>query len=212
MKAYKRKGGRPRRQDAIRTVSGQISRGVEQTEREKRATMNTAITARMKMLDLKYEDAKSQEAGSVLGLLFLDGKLGIVKRINGAKDATQKWEGLSYARYMAGQQFARDYARYYGLTGIQFPSPKAQNLFSVHGYDGDVTASRADAARTATARVMKLEEVLSGLGGQGRSIQSAVKSICLYDIAESRGWPAHMFRLLNQGLDELIVFYGLHVR
>lgn len=210
-KARKRAKGAGRKPlpNMPRTVSGAISRSHQGrqarddyardlTEAEKADTMSVAVEMRQRVHGATTATARRPEWGFVLGRIYLDGKLGDI-------------DGLGKMRLEAGVRYADTLARYHGLTGIPFPSARAQNLFSVHGYDGDTTAERANAARRASDRRMALEGVLLRLP-QGRQIASTVHSVCFLDIDESRSWSAHMIAYLRSGLDALILNEGLRGR
>jgi hypothetical protein len=192
-----------------RTASGAISRSHQGrqarddyardlTEAEKADTMSVAVEMRQRVHGATTATARRPEWGYVLGRIYLDGKLGSL-------------DGLGKVRLEAGTRYADTLARYHGLTGIPFPSARAQNLFSVHGYDGETSAERAKAARRASDRRMELEGVLLRLSS-GRAIASTVHSVCFLDIDESRGWPDHMMAFLRRGLDALILNEGLRGR
>lgn len=159
----------------------------------------TATQARQRVFGISEKDAGSQEAGSVLGRLYLDGKLGPVL----------KQQGTSWLRLEAGRRYGTDMARYYMLTGIPHPSPRAQNILAVRGYDGDEPESKATAARKAANHMMALEMCLGAADTQGRPATSSVKSVCILDEETARGWHESQLRHLVRGLDALAVFYGM---
>lgn len=195
--------------DMPRTPSGAISRSHagrqarddltrELTEAEKADAMSVVIDMRQRVHGASTATAKRPEWGYVLGRIYLDENLGSL-------------DGVGKMRLEAGTRYADALARYHGLTGIPFPSARGQNLFSVHGYDGETSAERAKAARKASDRRMELEGVLLRLPN-GRHIASTVHSVCFLDIDESRGWPPHMLAYLRSGLDALILHEGLRGR
>lgn len=192
------KGGRPRIEGLDRTDEGRIRRTKEQgskrTAETEREAMGTVIEMRQRVHKAPETTAKQPEWGYVLGRIFMDGKLG--------------GGGIAKMRLEAGNRYAQDVSRYYGLTGIPFPSARAQDLFAVQGYAGDPDQSKVDAIRKATAKVMAMEGVLLS-SKAGRNAASTVKNICVMDMDESRGWPEHMFVYLRCGLDSLIMSYGL---
>jgi hypothetical protein len=192
-----------------RTASGAISRSHQGrqarddyardlTEAEKADTMSVAVEMRQRVHGANTATARRPEWGYVLGRIYLDGKLGNL-------------DGLGKVRHDAGTRYADTLARYHGLTGIPFPSARAQNLFSVHGYDGDISECRASAARRASNRRMELEGILLRLP-QGRHVASTVYNVCFMDLDTARDWPPHMMALLRSGLDALILNEGLHGR
>ena len=200
-KAAKRaaRRGRPRLRNVLRTPSGQISRGRAQRELNEGQVMETALRQRIGKYGLDSKNARRQEAGYVLGRIYLDDRLG----------DHSKQSGLSHVRLEAGKRYAEDMARYFGLTGIPFPSTRAQNLFAVSGHDGEDSAARVSATRAATKRMMDLEGCLLACHWQGRHVATTVRNICLIDIDEARGWPEHMMEWLRIGLDALVMFYGI---
>lgn len=159
--------------------------------------MSVAIDMRQRVHGACTATARRPEWGYVLGRIYLDGKLGSM-------------EGIGKMRLEAGTRYADAMARYHGLTGMPLPSARAQNLFSVHGYDGETSAELAKAARRASDRRMEIEGVLLRLPN-GRHVASAVHSVCFLDLDESRGWPDHMMAYLRRGLAELGLHFGLQV-
>jgi len=192
-----------------RTASGAISRSQagkqareslarELTEAEKADTMSVVVETRQRVHGACTATARRPEWGYVLGRIYLDGKLGSM-------------EGIGKMRLEAGIRYADTLARYHGLTGIPLPSARAQNLFSVHGYDGETSAEIAKAARRASDKRMELEGVLLRLPN-GRHVASAVHSICFLDLDEARLWPDHMLAYLRSGMDAIILHEGLRGR
>jgi hypothetical protein len=160
----------------------------------------TATEARQRVFGVSKADAPTIYAGSVLGRLYLDNKLGI-------RDPKEK--GVAEFRRDAGDRYAMDMARYYMLTGIQHPCPKAQNVLAVRGDDGDVSEERAASARKASNRMMSLERCLGAADMQGRPVTSSVKSVCIMDTETARGWHESQLRHLVRGLDALVAYYGI---
>jgi len=138
------------------------------------------------------EQAVDPRRGYALGLMFLDGTI------------TQQ-------QHDAGVRYADDMARYYGLTGLGFPSPRAQNLFAVRGVSGEESGTRVEAAKKAKAKAGKLRELLQKVGNidQGRRVEHAVKEVALLDNIQARKWPAHMHDYIRRGLNALALDYGL---
>src|SRR5690349_4022395 len=98
--------GRPPKEGVERYPSGQI----KHTEREKEARA-VAIEARQRVYfkgkEVSNDMVASQFAGYTLGRMFLDGRITECER-------------------EAGDEYATQMVRYYGLTGISFPSARAQ--------------------------------------------------------------------------------------
>lgn len=184
----KRKGGRPRNYDAERYPGGQIKHDFRKTQTEKQI-MGTVVDMRKRLHGLSEKDAKSSLAGFVLGRMLID------KAINDVE-------------FEAGERYAEDMARYYRLTGIPAPSPRAQSLFSVGGYEGDISAERAAQARAASNRMMELEGVLLRLT-DGPRVKTTVFNVCFMDLENLRDMPSHMFNWLHCGLRALALHYGL---
>lgn len=196
----KAKRGRPKLPATDRQPNGQPSRRKasiqKRNEEYSMDAMATAINRRVReynLVDRKQEgklvtaakQATDPMRGYSLGLLFLDGR--ITKR-----------------QHDAGLKYSEDMARYYGLTGVPFPSPRAQNLFAIRS-DGDDPQSRIEAAKSAKAKMGILRKLLLDTGDidTGRRINSAVTAVAVEDIAESRTWPEHMMLYLRKGLNRL---------
>ena len=208
--AKRRLKGRRPIEGVPRTPEGRISRVGDRSEKAKaEEAVSVAVEARQRVYAIydesggdvmrawDYLTAKRPEAGYVLGRIYLDGNLGK--------------EGIAEQRLEVGNRYAIEMARYHGLTGVPFPSARAQNLFSVHGHDGEVSEERAKAARQAADRMMLLDGDLNLLA-QGRSVKTAVYNVCFMDIEEARMWyrhAPHMHALLITGLDALLWRYGL---
>lgn len=165
--------------------------------------MDVAVAARIRHQDIvafsgkdgrvvsAHEQAVDPRRGYVVGLMFLDHT--ITKRQH---DALVK--------------YAEDMARFYGLTGIQFPSARAQDLFAVRS-DGDDPEGRVLAAQAARHRAKSIQSVLLACGdiNTGRRVEHTVKSVALLDIAESRKWPTHMIAWLRQGANAMAEYYRI---
>lgn len=69
-KLRQRKGGRPRTEGAPREASGKVDRkwAAAKTTDD---VMRTGVTARMRLFGITYEEAKSQEGGTVIGRMLL---------------------------------------------------------------------------------------------------------------------------------------------
>lgn len=198
-KAAKRalKRGRPRLVANMndREPNGQLSRRREASEGR---AMDVAVQTRIRhlgLVDNKVETAERQAVdprrGYVLGLLLLDRK-------------------ITKPQHDAGVRYAEDMARYYGLSGVPFPSVRAQNLFAVRGEAGESDA-RILAAQAARQTMKSLQKALLATGDidTGRRVEHTVKSVCLLDLPESRGWPEHMASWLVRGLNSLAKFYQI---
>lgn len=184
--------GRPRKSHAERHPCGKIkhawsqdNKAREQQETEKEA-IAVAMEARARIHGI--ED-NTPLAGYVLGRLFLD------KRIN---DEQRK----------AGDEFAEAMGRYYRLTGVPFPSARAQSIGGVRGSDGDTTESQATAARRASNTMMHLTGVLLKCK-DGPQVRQTVINVCVMDYENMRTMPDSQLAWLRRGLNELIFDKGL---
>jgi hypothetical protein len=187
----KAKRGRPALPAAVREANGRKSRRksavvlrLVETEKE---VKSVAIANRVKM-GMSSKEADSQEAGSVLGRLYLN-----------------KNNGITKAQYDAGMLMAQDFARYYALTGIPFPSIKAHDIGRVSGRN---ETDNQSAIRAATNRVMLVEKVLGEVDHSGKPITSTTKKVCVLDEADGMHLP-HMVIYLKRGLTALIKLYGI---
>lgn len=184
------KGGRPRIADAIRTDNGRIANRTAEGKRREAENKAVAVSARMRMHDVTKEQANMPENGFALGRLWLAGYLGS--------------GDLAEQRLEAGKRMADDYARYHGLSGIPFPSARAQDLFAVHGYTGEMTEAKANELRKATSRKTAIITRLSMMGHNGRRYLSVAEGVCVADLDGCEN-----MELLNGALDELVLLYGL---
>lgn len=173
--------GRPRKEGAERHPCGKIKQDWSKRESEKEA-MSVAMVARGKIHGLNQNNAL---AGYTLGRIFLDGN-------------------ITQHQLEAGNEYAEDMARYYRLTGIPFPSARAQSIGGVRGSDGEISESRAMAARRASNRMMELEGILLRCE-DGPQVRSTVKSVCLMDIEGLRTMPERQMLWLRRGLEALHV-------
>lgn len=114
---------------------------------------------------------------------------------------------ITERQYDAGLRYAGDMARYYRLTGIPFPSSRAQDLASNRGSSGDDTEERADAARKASTRMTELRHYLLRTDDMatGRNVLRTINEVALLD------WscPTHHQHWLRRGLNRLASFYQL---
>lgn len=147
--------------------------------------MGVAINARKRIYGLADDTCESQEAGYLLGRLFL------ARRI-------------TKAQLDAGNRMAEDYSRYYGLTGIPMPSARAQDLFAVKGEPGP---GNPPAARHAANVVMGIEGALGRADESGRPVTSVTKRVCVQE-DDAAVFHTHMITFLRRGLDALVVHYS----
>lgn len=175
--------GRPPKDDMDRYPSGKIKPSEIQRE-----TMSVVIAARKRMNgwndNVPDSKAKDEKAGYVLGLLFLDGKI------------TQEQLDI-------GDAYAIAISRYHSLTGVAFPSVRAQSLFSIKGHDGEISQDLADRARNATNLMMKLTGVLQQCT-DGPQVRQTVHNVAVINLENLRTMPLRQLTWLRLGLDGLI--------
>jgi len=174
--------GRPKKEGVERYPSG----GIKRTETEKEV-ISVAVEGLKRVHNLDYR--RDGLASYTLGRIFLDDK-------------------ISKAELDAGNWYIGKVIKYYGLVGIPFPTPRAQNLFAVRGHDGDISETRADRARSATNAAMRLNTVL-GCCEQGPQVKSTVFNVCIEDNEMLRMMPDHQMQLLRRGLRALLFEQGL---
>lgn len=183
------KRGRPRR-DAPRTPSGQISRS---KEANLEMNMQPAIDRRIRHYGIHgTKDTTAQILagdptwGYLLGRLLKDGV-------------------INKAQHDAGNRYSEDMAAYFGLTGVPFPSAKAQNMFAVRGSAGDDDGERGERAAKARAKMVKLRDLLLACGdiNTGRRVLHTVNCVCVEDIDHLRTLNSPMKAWLVRGLNAL---------
>lgn len=179
-------GGRPRKEGVERFACGKIK--PHETERE---VKSVAIEARMRIHANGNDkfNAESQLAGYTLGRIFLDGN-------------------ITEGQRKAGDAFAEAMSRYYGLTGIPFPSAKAQSLFSVKGHDGEVSESVATRARQASNKMMDLTGELLKCQ-EGPKVRQTILNVAVMDLDVMRRMPPQQMRWLRRGLERLQTYMGI---
>ena len=151
-----------------------------------RQVKDTVISARQRVHGINETVCDGQDAGSVLGRLYL---AGMIK--------------LHHKR--AGLRFEEDAIRYCALTGIPFPNPRAIDLGKVRGIGRDANPSDARAAKD---KFMRLEKCLSDVDVSGRPVATVVKRVCLSDNDDGI-YATHMIQHLWRGLDALVDYYEI---
>lgn len=150
--------------------------------------MSVVIAARKRMNgwndNVPDSRAKDERAGYVLGLLFLDGK-------------------ISEEQLDIGNEYAVAISRYHSLTGVAFPSARAQSLFSIKGHDGEISQDRADRARNATNLMMRLTGILQQCT-DGPQVRQTVHNVAVINLEILRTMPLRQLTWLRLGLDGLI--------
>lgn len=172
--------GRPRKQNVERYPSGDIKRSETQKE-----AMSVAIEARRRIDgwgDKVSDDAvKSQYAGYTLGRMFLDGR-------------------ITKEQLEAGDEYADIIARYHRLTGIPFPSARAQSLFSIKGHDGEQSESLTTRARNASNAMMGAIGILLSCE-DGPQVRALVHNVTVMDYEHLRGMGDQQLLWLKRGLN-----------
>lgn len=183
------KRGRPRR-DAPRTPSGQISRS---KEANLEMNMQPALDRRIRHYDIRStKDTSAQILAGDPAWGYLLGRL--------LKDGT-----INKAQHDAGNRYADDMSSYFGLTGVPFPSAKAQNMFAVKGSSGDDDEGKGKRAAKARAKMVKLRDLLLACGdiNTGRKVLHTVNAVCVEDIDHLRTLNGAMRAWLVLGLNAL---------
>lgn len=194
-KAQKReaKRGRPRlpANSNTREPNGQPSRRKERVELLEHEMIAGVGATRMRHFNIaNIEQAINPRYGYLLGRMRMDGN-------------------ISEEQHDAGQRYSEDMARYYGLTGVPFPSAKAQNLFAIHS-EGEEPAGKGEAAKKARSQMTALRDTLMACGdiNTGRRVLHTVNAVCVEDIDHLRNLNPPMLRWLKQGLNALSKFYS----
>ena len=191
--AAKRGRGRPKLPANMNTrePNGRLSRRNERTELLEHEMISTVAATRVRHLHLvSQEQAANPRYGYLLGRIRMDGQ-------------------ITEEQHDAGQRYSEEMARYYGLTGVPFPSAKAQNMFSIRS-DGDEPQGKGDAAKKARARMMELRDLLLRTGdiNTGRRVVHTVNAVCVEDLDHLRNLNAPMLAWLKAGLNALARFYS----
>lgn len=116
---------------------------------------------------------------------------------------------INKAQHEAGNRYAEDMALYFGLTGVPFPSAKAQNMFAVRGSSGDDDEERGKRATKARRRMTEVRDLLLACGdiNTGRRVLHTVNAVCVEDIDHLRTLNGSMRAWLALGLNALGRFY-----
>ena len=199
------KRGRPKLPANMNTrePNGRPSRRNERTELLEHEMISTVAATRVRHLNLvSMEQATNPRYGYLLGRIRMDGQ-------------------ISEDQHDAGQRYSEDMARYYGLTGVPFPSPKSAFLFSVKPWEERAdkqslrtTAStqeeRSEDAKRARARMIELRQLLLSTGdiNTGRRVVHTVNSVCVEDLDHLRNLNPPMLAWLKAGLNALAWFYS----
>ncbi|RYE54891.1 MAG: hypothetical protein EOP20_11220, partial [Hyphomicrobiales bacterium] len=111
----KSKVGRPLRDDVPRRTGNRIDYAKMESMEKIRST---AVEARCRHHGVDAKDATRAELGYALGRLYLSGELGAVD------DPDQP---MSRHLLEAGNRMHADFERYYAVTGMPSPSPRAMD-------------------------------------------------------------------------------------
>jgi hypothetical protein len=199
--AAKRGRGRPTLPPDMeaRTGNGRRSRRQSNHDERKRQleqqTISTVAATRVRHLHIVGKDALEKALdpryGYLLGRLFMDGT-------------------ITEDQYDAGCRYSEDMSRYYGLTGVPFPSAKAQNMFAIRSPDSGEPEGRGDAAKRARAKMVSLRDTLLHVGdiNTGRRVVHTVNAVCVEDLDSLRNLNPPMLAWLKAGLNALARFYG----
>lgn len=185
LRRHRASQGRPRRQGVERYENGKINYSTirAETETEVKAV---AVGARRRVHgfndDVPVKVVESPYAGYTLGRIFLDGNITQDER-------------------KAGDEYALAMARYYNLLGVS-PSVRAQEIFRVSGYGGEVTEDFQRAMRRASNTMMYYEGVLLQCRN-GQRVKSTVYEVCVMDREALRHMPASQLDLLKAGLQAI---------
>lgn len=149
--------------------------------------MSVAIEARLRQHGVQSVMFKGRDlAGFTLGRLHLDKK-------------------ITEPELDAGIWFAEHMERYYRSVGIPSPNPRAQDLLSVRGHDGEPSQTAQERATRATNMMMRLEDILLRAG---HGVKQTVRNVCIEDIETLRLMPPSQLKLLKAGLRALEIAKG----
>jgi len=174
--------GRPPKEGAERFPSGQIK--PSWTEKEARSVV---VEARQRLHGANMNE--SPLAGYTLGRIRLDGH-------------------ITDEQLAAGDAYAEAIARYHRLTGIPFPSARAQTLFTIHGHEGDISADKANRARQASNKMMELTGLLLRCE-DGPQVRAMTYNIAVMDHDHMRKLAGQQKVWLRRGLQALHDHGGL---
>ena len=174
--------GRPPKDDMERYPSGKIK--PSETQRE---TMSVVIAARKRLHGANMNE--SPLSGYTLGRIRLD-------------------RHITDEMLAAGDAYAEAIARYHSLTGIPWPSARAQSLFSVQGHEGEISQDKANRARQASNRMMELTGLLLRCV-DGPQVRGMVQGICVMDHDHMRDLQGQQKVWLRRGLNALKDHFNL---
>lgn len=192
MKALSRhkKRGRPRK-EGERYPSGDIKRS--ETEKEAKSVV---LEYRKAHYALDEDEAKSDLAGSALGLLYLKGCLGDLRFHKGHADALLE----------AGTRYSADVYRYFTIVLGRAPTPQAQNVLRVRGLGIETEDTAIERGKKATNKFMAAEGVLLRVSPQAKR---SVYLACVDDEHNLINAPTEQMAWLRKGLRALAEHYGV---
>jgi len=181
--AHNDNGGRPRRDDVIRYPNGRIDYRAMETQGQ---TMATVTGARVRQYGVSEAEAKGQMVGYALGRL-------------------RHHKKITDVELKAGNMMHEDVSRYYALTGLPSPSPRAMDPNRVHGLGGE---PRQEAITAASNKMMKLETVIGCVDQQGRPVRELLRRLVILD-EDAENWTPTMVGHVKRGLAAVAKHYGI---
>lgn len=153
--------------------------------------------------------ARSQRAKLLTAQMFraLDADAALDPRLGYALGRLRLLGIISEPQFEAGSRYAQDIVRDLKLSGLSIASPRAQNIFAVHGKESNEEGQdRAEQAKQARHKRNTLRDLLLATGdiNTGRRVLSIVYGVCVLD----EDCRAHDGLLLARGLNRLARHYG----
>ncbi|MCD1645184.1 hypothetical protein [Aurantimonas coralicida] len=181
-------GGRPPRDDVIRYPSknGKLGRIDYRAMESQGQTMATVTEARMRQYGVTEAEAKSQMVGYALGRL-------------------RHHDKITKVQLEAGNRMHEDVSRYYALTGLPSPSPRAMDPNRVNGLGGE---ANQETITKASNKMMKLETVIGCVDQQGRPVRELLRRLVILD-EDAENWTPSMVGHVKRGLTALVQHYQI---
>ena len=180
------RSGRPRTQGIKRERNGRASRAEAQQE-----IRRTAVRQRMKR-GLSEAQAKTQEAGTVAGLMYLD------------KD-------ISYSELQVALLTGMIICNYYHTQGIPAPTAQAMDWNRVAGRGSEIPDKIAQSHKAQYAALCEaVNRFVGGNYAKRRNVDAAIRAVCVQE-EDIRQWPArHMFVAFKQAMGAIAQeFHGM---
>lgn len=190
------RAGRPPLRNVERDANGQIKRTSAQTDARRKEKeqdiVSVAVNARIRRFGLSKRMARSPLAGFSVGRALLANL-------------------ITREQFDAAYSYSRDLTIYYRVFLQKTPSVRAQEIFKITGYGGDITPEYIEAAERAKNNFARINGVLNMITGNlatDREIAGIVRDICLMDepIEKLSIEDIHKLKL---GLDALRGLYNL---